>query len=66
MSVATTAIAVDLLLQLLSRATEVSMAIKQARAEGRELTQVELDRLVQGAADARQAAVDAIARARGN
>jgi hypothetical protein len=66
MSIATTAIAVDLLLQVLSRGTEISLMIKQANAEGRELTNAELDRLVQKVGDARQAALDAIARARGN
>lgn len=62
----TAIIAVDLLLEFLMRASEISLLIKQAKAEGREITAAELDAVAGRADVARQRLVDAIAKARGN
>lgn len=57
-------LALDLVIALLSRASEVSAAIKKAQAEGRDLTDAELDSFVAANDEARAALVEAIARAK--
>lgn len=56
-----TILAADLLLELLRRAAEVSAIIRNAKAQGREVSAEELDALVQGYDAARKAAADALA-----
>lgn len=58
--------ALSLLIQLLSQADAISRLIQAARNEGRDLSDAELDALVAQDDVARQALVDAIARAKGN
>ena len=55
-------IAVDLLLEALLRASEISLLIKKANAEGREISNAELDAVIAKTDAARQRLVDAIAR----
>lgn len=65
MSTATTAAAgIGLLLQIVEQAARVSVLIRQAQAEGRDVTAAELAQLVVENDAARAALVDAIARAR--
>ena len=58
----TAIVAVDLLLEALLRASEISLLIKKANAEGREISNVELDAVIAKTDAARQRLVDAIAR----
>lgn len=57
--------AITLLLGLLDRASQIGTLISSARAEGRDVTPAELDALVAADQLARQALVDAIAKAKG-
>jgi len=55
--------ALSLLISLLSQADAIGRLIQTARNEGRDITEVEIDTLVMGDEAARQALLDAIARA---
>lgn len=57
-------VAISLLLALLDRATQISALIGGARKEGRDITPAELDALIDADKVARQALVDAIAKAK--
>jgi len=60
----TVELALTLLIQLLSQADALGRLIKTARSEGRDITELELDAFVMGDDNARQALLDAIARAK--
>lgn len=65
MSTASTAAAgIGLLLQLIEQAARVSAVVRQAQAEGRDVTSAELAELVRENDGARAALVDAIERAK--
>lgn len=64
MNTATTAAGIGLLLQLIEQAARVSLVIRAAQAEGRDVSSAELAALVVENDSARQDLVDAIARAR--
>jgi len=64
MSATTAAAGIGLLLQLIEQAARVSLLIRAAQAEGRDVTSAELAALVAENDAARQGLVDAIARAR--
>lgn len=64
MSATTAAAGIGLLLQLIEQAARVSLVIRQAQAEGRDVTSAELAALVVENDSARQDLVDAIAQAR--
>lgn len=64
MSAATAAAGIGLLLQLIEQAARVSMVIRQAQAEGRDLTSAELASVVAENDVARAALIAAIDRAR--
>ena len=64
MSVSSTAAGIGLLLQLIEQAARVSSVIRQAQAEGRDVTSAELSTLVLENDGARAMLVDAIARAK--
>lgn len=55
-----------LLIQLLSHADEIGKLIRNARAEGRDVTDAELDALAAKDDTAREALQDAINKARGH
>jgi len=59
------AIAVSLILGLLDRASAIGALLKAARAEGRDLTEAEIDKLVAEDDAARTELDAAIAKARG-
>lgn len=59
------ALAVQLLLGLLNNATAIGSLLKQAQAEGRDITDAELAALTAADDAARKALVDAIAAAKG-
>jgi ABC-type transporter Mla MlaB component len=59
------AVAVTLLVELLKQAASISVLIRQAQAEGRDLTAVELNSVAEIDDAARVALVDAIAKAKG-
>jgi len=65
MSATTAAAGIGLLLQLIEQAARVSLLIRAAQAEGRDVTSAELAALVAENDSARQDLVDAIARAEG-
>jgi hypothetical protein len=56
--------AIDLVLQLLDRATEIGALISRAKGEGRDITQAEIDSLV-SADDAAKAKLAAAIKAAG-
>jgi hypothetical protein len=56
--------AIALLIALLSQADAIGRLIQNARNEGRDISQAELDALVAADDSARQALVDAIAKAK--
>lgn len=58
------ALAISLLTELLKQAAAISVLVRQAQSEGRDLTPAELDAVVSSDDQARVALVDAIARAR--
>lgn len=64
MSATATAAGIGLLLQLIEQAARVSMVIRQAQAEGRDVTSAELASIVAENDSAREALVDAIAEAK--
>lgn len=64
MSAATAVAGIGLLLQLIEQAARVSAVIRQAQAEGRDLTSAELASVVAENDVARAALVDAIERAK--
>jgi hypothetical protein len=64
MSAASAAAGIGLLLQLIEQAARVSSVIRQAQAEGRDVTSEELARIIVENDAARMALIDAIARAR--
>lgn len=57
-------IALQALIAILTRASEISALITQARAEGRDVSAAELDALAAADDAARDALADAIAKAR--
>ena len=57
-------LALQLLIQLLAQADAISRLIQTARNEGRDISEAEIDNLVMADDAARQALLDAIARAR--
>ncbi len=57
-------LAVELLVSLLNNATAIGALLQQAKAEGRDITDAELEVLSAAADTARQALVEAIAAAR--
>jgi ABC-type transporter Mla MlaB component len=59
------AVAVTLLVELLKQAASISVLIRQAQAEGRDLTAVELNSVAEIDDAARASLVDAIAKAKG-
>jgi RNA:NAD 2'-phosphotransferase (TPT1/KptA family) len=63
MSTQSIAAGIGLLLQLIEQAARVSSVIRQAQAEGREVTREELETIVAENDAARQGLVDAINRA---
>ncbi|HEX7103946.1 MAG TPA: hypothetical protein VF201_14980 [Nitrolancea sp.] len=63
MSASSVAAGIGLLLELIEQAARVSSVIRQAQAEGREVTKDELAQIVAENDAARQALVDAINRA---
>lgn len=56
--------AIELLLTLIANAARVSAVIRQAQAEGREVSPAELSEIILEGDGARAALVDAIARAK--
>lgn len=63
MSTSSVAAGIGLLLELIEQAARVSSVIRQAQAEGREVTKDELAQIVAENDAARQALVDALNRA---
>ena len=62
MSAQAAAAGIGLLLQLIEQAARVSTVIRQAQAEGRDVTSAELAGIIAAGDGARAALVDAIAR----
>jgi len=59
------ALAIQLLLGLLDRASAIGDLLKKAKDEGRDLTEAEIDKLVEEDDAAKEALEEAIAKARG-